>query len=793
MMTACTVITALAALWTGAVQPAGERPARPNIVIILADDLGFSDLGCYGGEIRTPNLDGLASGGLRFTQFYNTARCWPTRAALLTGYYAQQVRRDTVPGVPSGAGGIRPKWARLLPEMLRPLGYRTYHSGKWHLDGMPLTNGFDRSYLLEDVGRYFRPRVHFEDDRRLPPVEPGTGYYATTAIASQGIKYLAEHAAKHGGQSFFLYLAFTAPHFPLQALPEDIARYRGRYREGWETVRAERWKRIQDLGLVSGRLSDVEREVGPPYHFPDALRTLGAGEVNRPVPWGTLTDLQREFQAAKMAVQAAMVDRLDREIGRVLDQLRNMGDYENTLILFLSDNGASAEIMVRDDGHDPAAVPGSAATHLCLGPAWSTVANTPFRRHKTWLHEGGIATPLIVHWPRGLPTLGGLRHDPGHVIDLVPTIREVTGARLPDFGDGRPIPAPPGKSLVPAFARDGTVRHDDLWWEHEGNRAIRVGDWKLVAAGQDGPWELYDLATDRTETRNRAGQHPAKVRELAERWQQRQQEFMALARDDLKAGQAAGTVKPVKELILPGESFVIAGRPAFILTPAGDKRRTPQPWIFYAPTLPPYPDSHEKWMHEQFLAAGVAVAGIDVGEAYGGPRSRRLFTEFYRELTERRGFATRPCLLGRSRGGLWVTSWAAENPDKVAGIAGIYPVFDLRTYPGLDKAAPAYDLTPGQLEPRLLELNPIERVGVLARRRVPAFLIHGDEDRVVPLKENSAEFAARYRAAGAADAVTLIVVQGQGHNFWEGFFRCRELVDFAIDRARSGAVPPSGK
>ena len=199
---------------------------------------------------------------------------------------------------------------------------------------------------------------------------------------------------------------------------------------------------------------------------------------------------------------------------------------------------------------------------------------------------------------------------------------------------------------------------------------------------------------------------------------------------------------------------------------------------------PGYPDSHEKWMHEQFLGAGVAVAGIDVGEAYGGPEGRRLFSELYRELTERRGFAIRPCLLGRSRGGLWVTSWAAENPDKVAGLAGIYPVFDLRTYPGLAKAAPLYDLTPAQLAAKLPELNPIERVAVLARHRVPALMIHGDLDKVVPLKENSAEFAARYRGAGAADSVTLIVAKGQGHNFWEGFFHCRQLVDFAIDRAR---------
>ena len=207
--------------------------------------------------------------------------------------------------------------------------------------------------------------------------------------------------------------------------------------------------------------------------------------------------------------------------------------------------------------------------------------------------------------------------------------------------------------------------------------------------------------------------------------------------------------KPVKELILPGESFLVAGRPAFILTPPEGKRRTPQPWIFYAPTLPPYPDSHEKWMHERFLDAGVAVAGIDVGEAYGSPKGREQFTALYRELTEKRGFAAKPCLLGRSRGGLWVTSWAVENPEKVAGIAGIYPVFDLRTYPGLDQAAPAFGLTPDGLKARLGEFNPIERIGVLAKAHVPAFFIHGDDDKVVPLKENSAEFAARYRAAGA--------------------------------------------
>ena len=241
---------------------------------------------------------------------------------------------------------------------------------------------------------------------------------------------------------------------------------------------------------------------------------------------------------------------------------------------------------------------------------------------------------------------------------------------------------------------------------------------------------------------------------------------------------------------MPGEAFLVDGRPAFVLLPLEKGRGTPQPWILYAPTLPAYPDSHEKWMHEQFLAAGVAVAGIDVGESYGSPKGKELFTALYRELTEKRGFAKKPCLFGRSRGGLWVTSWASDNPDKVAGIAGIYPVFDLRAYPKLAKAAPAYGLTEGELAAKLGEYNPIERVSVLANAKVPVFIVHGDEDKVVPLKENSAELAARYEAAGAKDAVTLVIVKGQGHNFWEGFFRCPELIEFAIARACSGAAAP---
>ncbi len=513
---------------------ADARRAGPNILIILADDMGFSDAGCYGGEIATPNLDRLAKSGLRFTQFYNTTRCWPTRAAILTGYYAQQVRRDTVPGVRSGARGVRPTWARLLPEMLRPLGYRSYHSGKWHVDGKPLENGFDRSYYLEDCGRYFNPRTHFEDDRKLPSVEPGSGYYSTTAIADHAIRHLKEHAGKYAGKPFFQYLCFTAPHFPLHALPEDVARYRNSYSRGWDAVRQERWQRMKAMGIINHGLPELEREVGPPYHFPEALKALGPGEINRPLPWSDLSDRQREFQSVKMAIHAAMIDRMDREIGRVLDQLRTMGAFDDTLILFLSDNGASAEIMVRDDGHDPSAAPGSAASHLCLGPGWSSAANTPLRRHKTWVHEGGISTPLIIHWPGGIAAHGELRRTPGHVIDLVPTILDLAGGRRFESWNGHNVPVPPGRSLVPLFARDGSVARDCLWWQHEGNRAIRIGNWKLVAAGAEAQWELYDLATDRGESRDLAGKRPDRVRDLEKAWQQHFEEFRKLAVEDLR-------------------------------------------------------------------------------------------------------------------------------------------------------------------------------------------------------------------------------------------------------------------
>jgi arylsulfatase len=518
----------LAACCLAAVAAGANAAEKPNIVFILADDLGYSDLGCYGGEIETPNLDRLAGGGLRFTQFYNTARCWPTRGALLTGYYAQQIHRDALPGLGGGGRGVRQNWARLLPDFLKPHGYRNYHSGKWHIDGKVLDGGFDRSLNMRNQGNFFTAKGNLLDDLPVKPSADESGYYATIATVDHAIDCLQEHADQYADHPFFHYVAFIAPHFPLHALPDDIARYRDKYPDGWGVMRERRFARQREMNLVNTTLSKLEPDVGPPYHFPDALEKLGPGEINRPLPWKELTEKQRRFQATKMAIHAAMVDRMDREIGRLIEQLKAMGVYENTLIFFASDNGASAEIMVRHGGHDPQATAGSAATYLCLGPGFSSASNTPFRRHKTWVHEGGIATPLVVHWPAGIQARGELRHTPAHVIDFVPTILDILGMEKPTEWDGEPIPPAPGRSLVPAFHRDVTVHRDLLWWLHEGNRAIRVGHWKLVAA-KDDPWELYDLRTDRAESHNLAREQPEKARELEALWNRQLEDMRRLA------------------------------------------------------------------------------------------------------------------------------------------------------------------------------------------------------------------------------------------------------------------------
>jgi arylsulfatase A-like enzyme len=511
---------------SGPARGAGEQAApggqRPNILIILADDMGFSDIGCYGGEVRTPVLDKLAAGGLRFTQFYNTARCWPTRAGILTGYYAQQVRMDP-------PHGRLPQWTRVLPHYLKPLGYRCYHSGKWHFQGVPKVvadGGFDHSYRLDDHDRHFYPKKHFEDDRPLPPVAPESGYYTTSFIAGHAIRCLKEHAARYSDRPFFSYVAFTCPHFPLQAYQEDIARYREQYLEGWDVVRERRWKRLQELGIVRCPLGPLDSRLTPRYLTKDLPDKIGPGEVLHAVPWAGLTGEQKRFQATKMAIHAAMVDRMDREIGRIIEQLREMGAYENTVVFFLSDNGADATLLVRGDGHDRSAPPGSGKSYLCIGPGWASASNAPLRRHKIWVNEGGIATPLIVHWPKGIQARGELRHDVGHVIDFVPTLLQLAGGEATDTWNGAKAPPLPGRSLVPAFARDGAVQREFLFFKHEGNRAIRMGDWKLVSATEDNDvWELFDLAADRGETANLAAKHPDRVKEMAATWKQLDEDY----------------------------------------------------------------------------------------------------------------------------------------------------------------------------------------------------------------------------------------------------------------------------
>ncbi len=500
---------------------------RPDLIVILADDLGYSDLGCYGSEIETPRLDALAAAGLKFTQFYNTARCWPTRGSLMTGYYAQQIHRDGLlknDGVRRGSAGERPAWAPLVAATLQDAGYHTFHSGKWHIDGQPLATGFERSYQVGDDNRYFAPQGHSEDGKPLPPVQPGSDFYMTTQIAGHAIKCIEEHCTSERQQEpFFSYVAFTAPHFPLHAKPEDIAKYAGSYDTGWDLIREARYQNQRTRLGIRSPLASFEPAIGPPYAFPEAIKKLGAGEVTRELAWSQLTSEQQTFQATKMQLHAAMVDRMDQEVGRIIDTLQKHGRLQNTLLLFLSDNGASAEIMIRGDGHDPQANPGSASSFLCLGPGWSRCSNTPFRRHKTWVHEGGIATPLIVHWPEKIKQ-SGTQHAVGHVIDIYPTLLDAAGIAATQPSENasnstvdQAPPNRPGQSLLPLFLAPEKLESRTLWWLHEGNRAIRVGDWKLVAAKGE-PWELYDLAVDRAESNNLADEMPDTVQQLSDLW-----------------------------------------------------------------------------------------------------------------------------------------------------------------------------------------------------------------------------------------------------------------------------------
>ena len=403
-----------------------------------------------------------------------------------------------------------------------------------------------------------------------------------------------------------------------------------------------------------------------------------------------------------------------------------------------------------------------------------------------------------MSWPKGIAARGEFRSNVGHVIDVVPTVLELTGAStLKD------APPSPGRSLVPAFTKDESVSHESLWWFHDGHKAIRMGHWKAVAPAGE-PWELYNLANDRDESTDLSLPERDRLNELVAEWDRQLAEFTELASRDLppSAGKKAGAnngrppamnkaqadAKPVRrQVLLNGKSFLLNGRHTFIMSPPNVEATTPEkPWIFYGPTLAGVPDKAESWMHQQFLDAGIAIAGIDVGEGYGSPHAFPHFEALYQHMVEQ-GYSKKPALLGRSRGGLWISSWALQHPDRVAGIGGIYPVYDYTTYPGAERAAPAYGVSAEELLARQNELNPIKRAGELARAKIPVFVIHGTDDKVVPIAANSEALEKAYSAAGEASLVHIIKAEGQGHSFWPGFFSCQELVDFLIEKARNGS------
>ena len=492
---------------------------RPNIVLIMADDMGISDIGCYGGEIRTPNLDALARRGLRFTQFYNTSRCCPTRASLLTGLYPHQagvghMMEDR--GIPGYRGDLN-RSSVTIAEVLRPAGYTTLMAGKWHVcrpdragENGPTARGFDRHYgTIHGAGSFYDP-VSLQLDGE--PIEPeGDDYYYTDAIGSYASRFIREAPDDH---PLFAYVAFTAPHWPLHAPEGAIASYSGRYDEGWDTLRSERHRRMIELGVVDGGWPLTPRDEEAPA-------------------WDEVPEGDRPWFSRRMEVYAAQIELMDRSIGAIVETLQEVGRLENTLILFLADNGGCAEELgpnsralhipetTRDgrpvrQGNRRDLMPGPADTYQSYGLPWANASNTPFRRYKHWVHEGGISSPLIAHWPSGIPEgrEGSLPSAPGHLIDLMATCVDLGNASYPSTIDGRAITPLEGKSLAPVLRKGDRAGHDALFWEHEGNRAVRRGDWKLVSR-HPGPWELYDLADDRSELNNLADEHPEVVAELS--------------------------------------------------------------------------------------------------------------------------------------------------------------------------------------------------------------------------------------------------------------------------------------
>lgn len=476
----------------------------PNIIVILVDDLGYSDLGCFGSEIATPNVDRLAANGVAFTQFYNAARCNPTRAALLTGRYPHQagVGYSDV-GIPGYRGRIN-RESVTLAEVLSEAGYRTLMSGKWHLGtnrgDWPIERGFARFFgLLGGAGSYWEvlPGEAYRlalDSQLWRPSKNNADFYLTDAITDYAIEFVQEATASQS--PFFLYLSYTAPHWPLHARSEDITKYAGRYDRGWDDLRRSRFERQKKLGIWDDGVELPAREEGIPA-------------------WDSLSAMEQRDWARRMEVYAAMVDRMDQGVGRVLEELANHGVEKNTLAMFLSDNGGCEEDPRRDTaGSDPHAPPGPAGGFWGCGPPWANASNTPFRKYKRYIHEGGIATPLICHWPNGIESPGRMDRDSGHVIDVMATVLDVAVVEYPKEYRGHSISPHEGISLAPSLRNEPRRTHEYLYWEHTGNRGVLAGNWKLVS-DRSGIWELYDLERDRTELIDLAAMKPRIVDELA--------------------------------------------------------------------------------------------------------------------------------------------------------------------------------------------------------------------------------------------------------------------------------------
>ena len=499
---------------------------RPNIILIMADDLGFSDIGPYGGEIATPTLDTLARNGLRFSQFYNTARCCPTRASLMTGLYPHQagIGHMMVDYDRPGYRGDLNKTSVTIAEVLRTAGYRTAMCGKWHVTpqtadnhNWPLQRGFEKYYgTIAGAGSFWDPTTLTRDNTPIKPDKKD--FYYTDELGDNAAQYIDELTGK--GDPLFLYVAFTAPHWPMHAPESTIAKYKDRYKAGWDALRAERHARQKKMGVVK-----TKWELSP-----------RAPEVPK---WDDIPN--KDWHIRRMAVYAAMIDRLDQNIAKIVAKLKEKNQLENTLIFFLADNGGCAEgmgprtandanpntsirpVTTRDGrpvqvGNDPAVMPGADDTYQSYGPEWAHASNTPFRLYKHFVHEGGISSPLIIHWPQAVKYKNSFTDQPGHLIDIMATCVDVAGAKYPAEYKGEKIAPLEGQSLYPVFEGKKRQGHQAIYWEHEGNQAIRMANWKLVKR-HGTEWELYDIDNDRTELNNLAGKEPARVAKMSANWE----------------------------------------------------------------------------------------------------------------------------------------------------------------------------------------------------------------------------------------------------------------------------------